>query len=270
MYISPGVLGGLDDAIGKNLLGIRDSYFLWLLISSGVVVVGVFLEGPEVMHEAWGVIFRRTEDHPQRRTPCWITLLALAGWVLVALGVAGEGVSEALVSKADGTIQAFNDILLAEAQRGTAMAQRRAAEANERTARILATIADRDLNQDQQRRIAFVLRQFSGRMVYLRSYPGDGEAKRLGLEIQAALELAGIHTEDRLEQWLYDSPLVFGIEVECAAAEGGPGEERGFANAIVRALSGSGNLSVRPLSQFGCSQTVAGVNIGIRPATLAK
>src|ERR1035437_2026192 len=101
MYTSPETLA--------DLTAVRDLYFSCLLWSSGLVAVGVILEGPEVIHEARGVFGRvKTEPRP------WITLIALIGWIFVALGVVGEGISEALVSRADGNIQAFNDRRLAD------------------------------------------------------------------------------------------------------------------------------------------------------------
>lgn len=36
------------------------------------------------------------------------------GLILVALGVAAEGIAEVYVSRADDTLQRFNDILLAD------------------------------------------------------------------------------------------------------------------------------------------------------------
>src|SRR5579884_820007 len=91
-----------------HLITVRDMYFSWLLWSSGAVAVGVALEGPELIHEA-----RKTLFHIRVPSPRWITLVALIGWILVAIGVLGEGISEALVSRADGKIQASNDERLA-------------------------------------------------------------------------------------------------------------------------------------------------------------
>jgi len=80
-----------------------------LLWSSGIVALGVALEGPEVVHEAREILFR-----VKVRARPWITLVSLIGWILVVGGVVGEGVSEALVSRADGNIQAFNNTRLAD------------------------------------------------------------------------------------------------------------------------------------------------------------
>ena len=93
-----------------HLTAVRDQYFSYLLWSSMAVAIGVALEGPEVIHEARNVLRKI-----QEKARPWITLVALIGWILVALGVLGEGISEALVSRADGDIQAFNDKRLADA-----------------------------------------------------------------------------------------------------------------------------------------------------------
>ena len=55
-------------------------------------------------------------------TPDWIRLIAFFGLILVVSGVFGEFVTEGIVSDADGKIQTFNNILLAEATKeaGTA------------------------------------------------------------------------------------------------------------------------------------------------------
>ena len=108
---SPEVIArSLDALVRADLQTLRDSYFRWLLIFAGVVVLGVVLEGPEVVHETLE-IFRCLRKRAQR----WIGFLALLGWILVALGVAGEVVAEALVARSEELLQEFNDILLTEA-----------------------------------------------------------------------------------------------------------------------------------------------------------
>lgn len=127
MHPSPEVIRYLDELTRTDLQNLRDSYFFWLLISSGVVALGVVLEGPEIVHETVGVI--RRVSRSERKTPSWITWVALVGWLFVVLGVAGEGIAEALVSKADGLIQTFNDIVLTDAQHEIARAEERAGDA---------------------------------------------------------------------------------------------------------------------------------------------
>jgi hypothetical protein len=120
-----------------HLTSTRDLYFSWLLWSSFAVAVGVALEGPEVIHEVRKALFHlKTEARP------WITLIALVGWILVALGVLGEGISEALVSRADGNIQAFNDRRLADAMKQAGDAKTSAKDAADASDRANASAGD--------------------------------------------------------------------------------------------------------------------------------
>ncbi|SRR6266567_9504962 len=113
----PGIVQALDVAIRQDLQNNRDSYFFWLLISAAVVVIGVALEGPDLVYETLNIVRRRCLRKSRLRTPDWVNLVALLGWCLVVLGVAGEVVAERLTSLADGNLQTFNDILLAEARK---------------------------------------------------------------------------------------------------------------------------------------------------------
>ena len=60
---------------------------------------------------------------PKRRTIFWVRRLTELGWILVVAGVVGEGVFEAVVSKADGELQTFNDTLLKAAEKEIALAR---------------------------------------------------------------------------------------------------------------------------------------------------
>ena len=132
MYVPADGVRHLDDLIRTDLQNLRDSYFFWLLMSSLAVALGVILEGPELAYETAAVI--RPSRNGKRKKPLWITWVALVGWLFVVIGVAGEGVAEALVSKADGLIQTFNDIVLAAAERESAVAELRAGQAEQRAA----------------------------------------------------------------------------------------------------------------------------------------
>jgi hypothetical protein len=134
----------LDLAIKTDLQNLRDWYFDCLLVCTGVVGLGVFMEGFEIFHDMWG-IFRGKSielkywmtpsiDRKKYRPPDWMKLLAGVGWVLIVLGIAGEGVYEGLVSKYDGALSTLNDTLIAETQKETALALAQAVHA-ETTAR---------------------------------------------------------------------------------------------------------------------------------------
>lgn len=148
MYLSPELLRRTDELISRDLSELHNWYFLLVLIFAGMVALGVILEGPEVIHE-----FRSKPGTSHRP---WVKKAGLIGWVLVALGVAGEVVFEELASWADGASHAFSDILLADARKQAAQAEAVArsfesriaeskmvaAEANERAKKYEAGIAE--------------------------------------------------------------------------------------------------------------------------------
>src|ERR1035441_10246200 len=73
---------------------------------------------------------------PKHRLDSWVTALSRIGWVLIILGVAGEGAYESLTSRADGLLQEFSNTLLAAAQREAADAMGEAGRANKQAAQL--------------------------------------------------------------------------------------------------------------------------------------
>jgi hypothetical protein len=118
----PSFIEALDNIVKADLLSWRDMWFVCLLWSTGTVAVGLALEFPEL----WGEIEHIWLDRQDRRRffaltsheipPRW-KVLAFVGWILIVAGVAGEGIFEAMVSRADGQVQTFNDILLEAARK---------------------------------------------------------------------------------------------------------------------------------------------------------
>lgn len=137
----PNTLKGVDDLIHAGFEAYRNSCFNWLLVATALVIVGVVLEGPELWHEITGIIHRwlvrrrfgisLLEVSPHN----WVKIVAAIGWLLIVLGVAGEYVADSFLSKADGYVQTFDEILLTDAQRQTAFARDRASAAYERAAK---------------------------------------------------------------------------------------------------------------------------------------
>jgi hypothetical protein len=145
--LPPELAGPIDDLMKSDLQLWRDNCFDWLLVSTLVVIIGVALEGPELVHGTISIIrrkFGRVDSAEQHHLPDWIALLGLFGWFLVVLGVAGEYVTDAMVSKADGNIQTFNDIMLTGARKDTALAFERAAHAEATARGFEAQIASSD------------------------------------------------------------------------------------------------------------------------------
>jgi hypothetical protein len=125
----PDTLKGVDDLIHAGFEAYRGSCFDWLLAATGLVVVGLFLEGPELWYEITSIVRHRRFTHrfhfslPEDHVRDWAKLAAFAGWLFIVVGVAGEYVADSFVSKADGYVQTFDEILLTEAQRESAHAE---------------------------------------------------------------------------------------------------------------------------------------------------
>ena len=88
----------------------------------------------------------RRSPQPNREISPWMKLAGTLGWVLIVVGVTGEFVADSFVSKADGFVQKFDEILLADAQRRTGAASERAARAFERAAQ-----TEREASQENER-----------------------------------------------------------------------------------------------------------------------
>jgi hypothetical protein len=107
----------LDEAIRNSLLSFRNSWFQCLIFATIAVVVGVGLEGPEILHEL---------VNTERQKARWMMIAGLLGWLLIVGGVAGECVFEVLASKADGLIQTFDNIQLRATEKHAEEATREA------------------------------------------------------------------------------------------------------------------------------------------------
>lgn len=119
MTVTPEMLRLLDEAARNSLQELRDLWFFWLVVSAVVVAVGVVVEGPEIFKDIREAF---SDSGFSKKIERRIALLSAIGWLLVAVGVAGEFVAEVMVSKADALIQTFDLGLLADAQKQTAFA----------------------------------------------------------------------------------------------------------------------------------------------------
>jgi hypothetical protein len=86
-------VGYLDDLKRADLEAYSESWFTWLLIATGIVVVGLLFEFPEIWHETVQAIkglFQPSTPElqpstPEIHMPPWVKLLGTVGWVLETL-----------------------------------------------------------------------------------------------------------------------------------------------------------------------------------------
>lgn len=104
------------DFVRKSLDAAEEKWFIWLLISSGIVAIGCILE----IGETWSSLVRwcrirkgvAVEDEDLRS---WHVPAGAIGLVLVIIGVIGEVVFEGLVSSADTHLRGHDEQVLADA-----------------------------------------------------------------------------------------------------------------------------------------------------------
>src|SRR5713101_3272264 len=99
-----------------DLKNLRDWYFDCLLVCTGLLGVGLLMEAPEIWHDAREAIWGKSRELKHSLTPSIdrkeypvplsprMKLLAAVGWVLIVVGVIGEGVFEGFVSKYDAAL----------------------------------------------------------------------------------------------------------------------------------------------------------------------
>jgi hypothetical protein len=107
------LVSNLDDSVRAEYESLHDLYFSALVASSVAVVIGVVFE------EAgdW-MTYLKSLLPIDPVTEYWTTKrLAKIGWILIVLGVAGEGIFEVAVSRADNILHDFDTILLTEARK---------------------------------------------------------------------------------------------------------------------------------------------------------
>jgi hypothetical protein len=179
---------------------------------------------------------------------------AIVGGILITIGVMMEGLIEFRASDTETKLADANERSLTDARIAVAHTEKE-------NLKLRAAIADRDITSDQQNKIREALKAYSGKVVYVRSYPNHPESAMLIVEIKAALE-PWIHLEDRTGELIGQSAppgILFGIRIEPAQ------NERGFAEALVRTFRMEAKLSVEDLSPLGTVSSVTEILVGVRP-----
>lgn len=112
--LSPHAIKTLEDS-RNGWQDARSHDFPRLLLMTKLVAIGVILEGPELVHGLFNIVKRARNRPTREHPPNWIAFVGLVGWILVAIGVAGEFWVDGRVNSDDDNIQSINITLLQDA-----------------------------------------------------------------------------------------------------------------------------------------------------------
>jgi hypothetical protein len=265
MYLPPGSpeLAQAAQALATrdHLKGLRDTNFHLLVACTFAVGVGLLMELPEIVHDMCEIYGRKSRELKYWLTPSverreypkrdWVKKWAALGWVLIVLGVMGEGWFETQVSKYDSALSNMTDAVVAKAQEESAHAEAiakgfdaqiaqsdaaaKSAEAtaeSERLARVQLEkqIQPRSLDDTARSAIGKELERFSpslsGRKVKVSSYTADAEGVVFSLEIIDALMKAHIDSDPVVGRLMPVGLVDMGVKIT------GPVSDEGFIRAL--------------------------------------
>ena len=102
-----------DELARSDLEALRTIFFVCLVAATIAVFAGVVLEEGE----AWMHAIKHLLPLDPITVYRWAKRLVKIGWILIVIGVAGEGIFEVLVTRADDILGTFDNILLTEARK---------------------------------------------------------------------------------------------------------------------------------------------------------
>jgi hypothetical protein len=228
LSLTPELVEYINKLMRADLFEWRNFLFDKLLLSTKLVALGLLLEGPELTWDMFS-LFRqwrfKTRFHfsvPEGHPSAGVKVAAFVGWILIAVGVAGEWYLETMIESADAGIQSAISVELANTENQTSLLNLRASinsleselfrldseklrrdserlrkEAeSERLARVKieASVAWRRLDSKQARDIGTQLTRFGEppRFAGLSFNTGDTEASSFASELAEALRIGGI------------------------------------------------------------------------------
>jgi hypothetical protein len=165
----------LDESIRRDLGALRHTFFIWLIAATVVVGVGVVLEEAENWLQYLSNALPLTEITQYRLAKKLVKL----GWILIVIGVSGEGIFEVLVSRADALANAFDNILVTEARK-----QADDASTSAKTARKEAEAANGAAGKAQQKagNVAKQADELNRELLAAKTQLATVDAKRAELE----------------------------------------------------------------------------------------
>jgi hypothetical protein len=230
--LPPDLVAKLSECTHTDFVSMRDLWSGRALGATGLVAVGLFLEGPELYYDLKPICqkaFARLKgvllDIPKYEAPDWVKVVAFVGWILIVAGVAAEGFGGIKVKNLDANIQECSDskVQAATLEAGDAAQSAKTAHEEADAARMEADAVSTEAKQISAS-LSMVQwglgarhvlneaglendlgREFRGKLIVFTSYVQDDEAFVLCKQLASAAARPGVGviTEDECA----DEPL---------------------------------------------------------------
>jgi hypothetical protein len=173
------------------------------------------MEIGEIWHDAREAIWEKSlelkhwltpsidrKEYPARESRS-IKLRAALGWVLIVVGVVGEGVFEGVVYRYDLALSVLSESSIAETKREANLALERTSanelaeqELRAKNLKLEATVQPRTISLEDQRKIVDACAAFKGHGAIVQSYGLDTEGFATGSQIIAVLQAMNVVVAD--------------------------------------------------------------------------
>jgi hypothetical protein len=256
------------EAARSHLKGLRDWNFFCLLVCTFAVGAGLLMELPEIIHDLCEIYGRKSRERTYWLTPSidrkeyprrdWVKIWSALGWILIVVGVTGEGVFESYVSKYDSALSNLTDTVVAEAQKEAAVA---VATAKGFDARIAESDAKAKSADATAKQFESQIAQANERAAKNEKEAEDERTARVLIEQSLAPRSLTPHDEEAIAIGLIGlSGQRFSV-----AHESGNAEAESFAWDIARALDKAKQIVFAPNSIMDFSSTGIPFKLGKQP-----
>jgi len=272
------IVASIDGSIKSDLEASHALWFSLLIAATVLVFLGVVLEEAE----GWVPYLNKILSVKEITEYRLIKRLAKLGWILIVIGVLGEGVFEVLVYRVDNRLHQFDEASLNEARReagnaaesaksahGEADAVKTEADAIDKRLQVassqLATaeakLAWRSVSNEQKKILKVAVRAMRGRKIDLTWDGADPEQDAFGPQLARALRNAELIVDA--------GPASINIPPAETGSTGIliEGDDEEFSEWMAKSLV-LAHLARRPVSIFPVHINGARIQIRIRPKGL--
>jgi hypothetical protein len=281
--LPPDIVAKLNECAKTNFIDARDVWFYRQSIFSWAVILGLVLEGPELIYDMLSIIrinirrFRYSIALLENRVEL-AKVLAFAGWIFIIIGLLGELRAGSKIADLSASIQGCSDAKVRAATLEAGEANERASanaleaeQLRQEAALLQESLAWRHLSTHDEKLLSTRLSDFKEEQVVILYNVGDGEGFSFAREIAVALHKADLNVFAPAGH-VAMSPLgipfnpatpalTAGIEVASAAAS----QSRKAADVLIETLRACGFDATHNPITFGGKDKRVSISVETRP-----